>query len=272
MGQKLEYLKDLCILKELSNEKRMVENEIRKFVKDDEGAHKDQFTAAKKRILRKGSKIASYIKQYNFKVNKALNVGCGGEPSKSASVPYFDSGYDMIGVDVSEEYLKYFSKAFNTDAVYANALCLPFRDGKFDLVNFTDILEHLTNPIHGLTEVHRVLAPGGIIILSTPNRNVLEIRSINPIILATQMVGTYCESILPHSRDIIADWMGCQFYHTAFARRELIKLMKASGFQILSIETQNTSGYKVVNLLEYIPVLKFLCHDFMVVGQKKMNI
>lgn len=268
---KIEYLKNLYILKELSNEKRMVENEIRKFVKDDEEAYKDQFSSAKKRISRKGGKIASYIKEYNFKVNKALNVGCGGEPSQEASLPYFNAGYNMIGVDVSEEYLKYFSKTFKTDAVYANGLCLPFRDSVFELVNYTDILEHLTNPVLGLTEIHRVLAESGIIILSTPNRSGLKYRSINPFVLAGQLAGIYCESILP-PRNILADWMDFQFYHTAFARRELITLMETTGFQILSIETQNISGYKIVNLLEYIPILKFLCNDFIVVGKKKGGI
>jgi len=271
IGARSEYLKNLYILKGLSNEKKMIENEIRKFVKDDKEAYKDQFATAKIRILRKGNKIASYIKRYNFKVNKALNMGCGGEPSKYASVPYFDAGYDMIGVDVSEEYIRYFSKTFNTDAVYANGLCLPFKKGIFELVNFTDILEHLTDPIRGLTEINRVLTAGGIIILSTPNRNGLMFRSINPFLLATQFVAIFCESMLP-PRNILANWMNFKFYHTAFSKRELIKLMEATGFQMLSIETQNISGYKFANLLEYIPVLKFLCGDFIVIGQKNRSI
>jgi SAM-dependent methyltransferase len=266
IAAKIEYLNNLCRLKELSNENRLVENDIRKFVKDDSEAYKDQIISANKVYLRKGSKIASYIKEYNFKVNKALNVGCGGEPSMGASIPYFNAGYDMIGVDVSEEYLKYFSKTFNTDAVYANGLCLPFKDNAFELVNYTDILEHLTDPVLGLTEIHRVLTAGGIIILSTPNRSHLKYRSINPFVLAGQLVGIYCESVLP-PRDVIAKWMDFQFYHTSFARRELIKLMETTGFRILRIETRNTS-YKIINLLEHVPVLKYLCYGFLVIGQK----
>ena len=50
-------------------------------------------------------------------MKSALNVGCGGALHKSVSEPYFNKGYNMIGVDISEEYLKQFSQIFNTDVV-----------------------------------------------------------------------------------------------------------------------------------------------------------
>ncbi len=46
----------------------------------------------------------------------------------------------------------------------------PYADGTFDLVLFCEVLEHLTaNPVHTLAEIHRVLRPGGLLVLSTPN-------------------------------------------------------------------------------------------------------
>jgi SAM-dependent methyltransferase len=46
----------------------------------------------------------------------------------------------------------------------------PYPDGEFDLVLFCEILEHLpTDPIHPLVEMHRVLRPGGSLLLTTPN-------------------------------------------------------------------------------------------------------
>jgi SAM-dependent methyltransferase len=46
----------------------------------------------------------------------------------------------------------------------------PYDDGCFDIVLFCEILEHLpANPTHALAEIHRVLRPGGQMILTTPN-------------------------------------------------------------------------------------------------------
>ena len=46
----------------------------------------------------------------------------------------------------------------------------PYDDNTFDLVTWCEVIEHLTeNPVHTLAEIHRVLKPGGALVLSTPN-------------------------------------------------------------------------------------------------------
>src|SRR5438874_4947935 len=46
---------------------------------------------------------------------------------------------------------------------------IPFPDGSYDFVFSIDVLEHVPNPFGTLTEVHRVLKPAGVLILSVPN-------------------------------------------------------------------------------------------------------
>lgn len=53
-------------------------------------------------------------------------------------------------------------------------LPLPFDDGFFDAVVSLELIEHLDNQIGLVDEIHRVLRPGGMLIISTPNRNSLE--------------------------------------------------------------------------------------------------
>lgn len=46
----------------------------------------------------------------------------------------------------------------------------PYPDNSFDVVLFCEILEHLTeDPTHVLSEIHRVLRPGGHVLITTPN-------------------------------------------------------------------------------------------------------
>lgn len=46
---------------------------------------------------------------------------------------------------------------------------LPYADASFDVVTATEVIEHLEDFRRVLREIHRVLKPGGVCILSTPN-------------------------------------------------------------------------------------------------------
>jgi ubiquinone/menaquinone biosynthesis C-methylase UbiE len=53
---------------------------------------------------------------------------------------------------------------------------LPFTDGFFDAVVVIDGIEHLERPFDFVRECQRVIKPGGVIVLSTPNINALRSR------------------------------------------------------------------------------------------------
>lgn len=52
---------------------------------------------------------------------------------------------------------------------------LPYQDNSFDLVTCSEVLEHVENYRAVLREIHRVLKPGGLMVLTTPN--VLNMKS-----------------------------------------------------------------------------------------------
>ncbi|NNM81606.1 MAG: class I SAM-dependent methyltransferase [Burkholderiales bacterium] len=52
---------------------------------------------------------------------------------------------------------------------------LPFASESFDLVTCTEVVEHLEHYRETLREMHRVLKPGGTLVLSTPN--ILNLKS-----------------------------------------------------------------------------------------------
>ena len=47
---------------------------------------------------------------------------------------------------------------------------LPFRPAQFDLVLLLEVIEHLADIPHALGEIARVTKPGGVAIVTTPNR------------------------------------------------------------------------------------------------------
>ncbi len=59
-------------------------------------------------------------------------------------------------------------EVFNFDLENAS---MPFRDGSFDIINFTNVLEHLHNRKAVLDEVARIVSDSGKIIISIPNKN-----------------------------------------------------------------------------------------------------
>jgi SAM-dependent methyltransferase len=57
----------------------------------------------------------------------------------------------------------------NLHFVAGDASALPFGNASFDLICCFQVLEHLARPAQFLEDAHRVLVPGGTLVLSTPN-------------------------------------------------------------------------------------------------------
>jgi SAM-dependent methyltransferase len=61
------------------------------------------------------------------------------------------------------------------DIVDLNTQKLPYEDSSFDLVTCTEVIEHIEHYRETLREMHRVLRPGGVLVVTTPN--ILNIKS-----------------------------------------------------------------------------------------------
>lgn len=269
-----KYMTDLHILRELLKKNKLSEYEIRSSIKDEENGFEKLFQADREHASCKSTLINSTLAKlevgkHSLRGGASLNVGCGGEKNASAAAVSVHNGYEMIGVDIHLEYLRQFNQIFNADVVQANAMALPFVDDQFDLIHFTDILEHLHNAMLGLKEVQRVQKEGGIIILSTPNRS-WSIKCINPLIFAERLVSLYFNAILP-PRAIVSQWMDFNYYHTEFSKKEIIKLMRTAGFEILSIQTYFPSPkYHIPTIIfQNLPCLKYMGTEFLIIAQKR---
>ena len=125
----------------------------------------------------------AYIFTEKFIRNKSvLDCGCGGGYGSD----YFarKKAKKVIGVDLSARAIdnaKIFFKRDNLQFMEMDITHLSFRDCTFDLITSFQVIEHLKDYQKHLSEVKRVLKPGGIFITSTPNKKVTSPDREKPI-------------------------------------------------------------------------------------------
>jgi len=97
---------------------------------------------------------------------KFLDLGTGtGSNLRMLS----QEGYrNVIGIDLDPLAIRYcLTKGFSS-LLQAEATRLPFAEGQFDVVLATDTVEHIEDDQMALHEIHRVLAPGGHVMICVP--------------------------------------------------------------------------------------------------------
>jgi len=95
---------------------------------------------------------------------KILDVGCGTGLNSQA----FEEFGEVYGLDMSEEALGFSKSRGRSDLIRAYADHLPIKDDTFDVLCALDLLEHVEDDIGAIREFHRVLKPGGSLILTVP--------------------------------------------------------------------------------------------------------
>ncbi|HHT9119331.1 MAG TPA: class I SAM-dependent methyltransferase [Candidatus Hypogeohydataceae bacterium YC41] len=103
---------------------------------------------------------------------RVLDAGCG-TGSSMAWAKHFLGSRIVVGTDIAKEALELCRSRPGLHVVQASVLQLPFRSGSFDLIICQDVLQHLPtdgSDVHVLTEMHRVLRPGGLLLVRANSR------------------------------------------------------------------------------------------------------
>lgn len=109
---------------------------------------------------------------------------------------------------------------------------LPADDDEFDLVVLGEVIEHVPDPDALLAEVRRVLRPGGVLVLSTPNLVCWANRVLVP--LGVQPLFTETSSQVALGRRLRALGQGneVQGHLKVFTSRSLGELLQREGFAV----------------------------------------
>jgi ubiquinone/menaquinone biosynthesis C-methylase UbiE len=100
--------------------------------------------------------------------DRILEIGCGiGTVVHELS----KKGHDITGIDISIEAIEYGRKKYNNIHLEVQpAETLPYEDESFEIVLSFDLFEHIAEIDKHISEVRRVLRPGGYYLFQTPNR------------------------------------------------------------------------------------------------------
>ncbi|PWT92863.1 MAG: bifunctional demethylmenaquinone methyltransferase/2-methoxy-6-polyprenyl-1,4-benzoquinol methylase UbiE [Blastocatellia bacterium] len=162
-----------------------------------------------------------------------LDVACGtGDLSQTL---FEVSGARVVGTDFCRPMLKIAAGKVHSDIrlIESDALRLPFSDRSFDVVTIAFGLRNLSSVEEGLSELRRVLKPGGwvaVLEFSKPSSRIL--RSI---------FGVYFTRLLPLMGGIISGSKSAYTYLPASVGRfpdqlELATLMERAGFGQVTYE------------------------------------
>jgi SAM-dependent methyltransferase len=122
-----------------------------------------------------------HVERYRFALDQiregevVVDAACG---SGYGTELIADKAAQVIGLDISDHALHYairHHKRTNIEYRQANFdLPIPLPSLTFDAIVCFETIEHVSNPDQLVSELHRILKPDGLLILSSPDRAVSE--------------------------------------------------------------------------------------------------
>ena len=149
---------------------------------------------------------------------RILEVGCG---SGSILKYFHDKGASVKGIDLSLEYLEYGKKRYGLNLENTNLFDLPDSQ-EFDLVIYSDVLEHILNPKEHLFKIKKLLKPNGQLYIRVPG-----IQNL----------------IRPYAGDFLKSLQNAHVYY--FSLCTLQNLLEGCGFDLIEGNENIQSLWKI---------------------------
>ncbi len=156
---------------------------------------------------------------------RLLDIGCGNGALISRALSL---GFAADGLEISEPLANFVEERYGCRVFRDFVWKLDLPPASYDLIAMCDVIEHLTDPERDLRYVFRLLKPGGVLYLITPNERAL-LRSV-------------AKGLFWMSGGRVRKPMERLYYNhhlSYFTRDSLERLLGRVGFSILSITTRN---------------------------------
>lgn len=137
------------------------------------GAEGTLSAAAQRGLLRLPGRLEFLTSSLPPAPGRVLDVGCAGG---YVSALLTRLGYRVTGIELNARMAAQARRTGIEVLEHDLEEPLPLPDDSFDGVHACEIIEHLFDTEGFLREMHRVLRPGGVLVVSTPNLNSLGNR------------------------------------------------------------------------------------------------
>jgi len=134
---------------------------------------------------------------------RILDVACGAGYGTNilAQVAAHATGLDLDEAAIRTARRRY--RRQNLKFVAADCCNMPFEDGSFDAVTANEMIEHIDDHDSFIEEVKRVLQPGGVFMVSTPNKPIYNrYKSPNPFHVSEMDIPEFRELLESHFRHV----------------------------------------------------------------------
>lgn len=85
-------------------------------------------------------------------------------------------GYEVLGVELSSAGVRHTREVLTAPVLEAGLETADLSPASFDAIVMTDVFEHLDEPVAALDRAAQLLAPGGVLVLTTPDPSSLTAR------------------------------------------------------------------------------------------------
>lgn len=120
---------------------------------------------------------ADHIERYRFackyvKGKSVLDIACGVGYSSHMFIEADAVSYD--GVDINEKLIQYAKNNYRSESInyLVGDICTFSSNIKYDMISCFETIEHVKNYEAAIQNLHSLLKPGGLLLISSPNRTV----------------------------------------------------------------------------------------------------
>ncbi len=157
---------------------------------------------------------------------EVLDAGCGTGWFSKAAV---DRGARVTSMDLGDKLLREVKKKCDSEVVQGDVQRMPFDNEAFDVVICTEVIEHTIQPRRSVSELARVVRPGGVLVLTCPN------KVWHPVVVMANKL-----KLRPYEG--LENWVGWREI-TRWLNEEGMIVEKKIGFNIIPFVFPATHGF-----------------------------
>lgn len=178
------------------------------------------------------------------------HLDLGGGYGDFAAALEQHSGRSVVCADVATDKVRDGGVPLRSRVELGNKMSLPIRDGGVWSVSMLDVLEHVWDEDAVLAEVHRVLAPGGTLIVTVPRQHWLSFLDPDNVkyrapgfhkLVYSARFGAerYNERFDDLTNGMQGDLAIERGWHTNYKPDDLFATLKANGFTVIEHDAAN---------------------------------